>query len=85
MRTTITLESDVEKLIRREERKGRSFKDIVNVAIRRGLTQAPTTYEPVFPTFDLTLRPGVDPNQNFNRLASAIEDEAVLAKLSLGR
>lgn len=39
MRTTITLEDDVAKLIREETRRtGDSFKDVVNDAIRKGLT-----------------------------------------------
>ena len=38
MRTTLTLDDDLEKQLREEARRsGRSFKDVVNDAIRRGL------------------------------------------------
>jgi hypothetical protein len=43
MRTTITLEDDVAKLIRDETRRSRkTFKDVVNDAIRKGLTTGPS-------------------------------------------
>jgi plasmid stability protein len=38
MRTTLTLDDDVEKELRHEARRtGRQFKDVVNEALRRGL------------------------------------------------
>ena len=39
MRTTLTLEDDLEEKLREEARKsGRSFKDVVNGTLRRGLS-----------------------------------------------
>ncbi len=87
MRTTITLDADVEKLIRREERAGRIFKDVVNSAIRRSLTmpvEKPAEYRAEFPNFELSLRAGVT-IPNANALADALEDEALLARMALGR
>ncbi len=87
MRTTITLDPDVEKLIRREERAGRNFKDVVNSAIRRSLTtpvKNPDLYRAEFPNFELSLRTGVT-IPNANALADALEDEALSARLTLGR
>jgi hypothetical protein len=51
MRTTITLEEDVATLVRDEMRRtGASFKDVVNDAIRKGLTtgSAPAARAPKF-------------------------------------
>ena len=42
MRTTVTLDPDVEKLLRRAVReRGQSFKKVLNSAIRHGLTHKP--------------------------------------------
>lgn len=63
MRTTITLEPDVEALLRRSMReRGITFKDAVNQAVRAGLTQpakdVPTFKQRAFhmgaPLVDLT-------------------------------
>jgi len=39
MRTTISLDDDVSVQLKRELKSGRSFKEIVNDALRRGLAQ----------------------------------------------
>lgn len=85
MRTTVTLDPDVARLLKEEEaRQRRSFKEVVNDAIRRGLAPRPgqASVEPyrVRP-HQTTLRPGVDP-AGLNRLADELEDEAVLGKHS---
>jgi hypothetical protein len=46
-RTTVTLETDVAERLRAEAHAtGRSFKDVVNTAIRRGLDQQPDRLPP---------------------------------------
>jgi hypothetical protein len=88
MRTTLTLDPDVVRLLKEEEhRQGRSFKEIVNDAIRRGL--APRGRQPAPRAFRVkphstTLRPGIDP-LGFNRLADELEEEAVMEKATRRR
>jgi hypothetical protein len=84
MRTTITLESDVERLINQAVHKShKSFKDVVNEAIRLGLSRFGKT-EQVKPfkvkPFNLGLRPGIDPAR-FNQLVDEMEDQAFVSKL----
>ncbi len=63
MRTTITLDPDVARDVeRRMSEEGRSFKEIVNDGLRRGL--AATVREPLaryeVATFDSPVEPGID-------------------------
>jgi hypothetical protein len=79
MRTTITLEPDVEKLLRDEtHRTRRSFKAVVNDAIRTGLAsrrvEEPAPVYRVKPA-SMGLRPGVDTTQ-LQDLADELEAEA---------
>ena len=83
MRTTITLEPDVEALIRKTmKERGTSFKAALNSAVRAGLTQAkPRRRSFVQKSFSL------GPEQNFRwdkalEAAGAIEDEELGRKLS---
>ena len=84
MRTTITLDPDVEELVRREMHERRiSFKQAVNDGLRAGLrnTASGETFET--PTFDLGT-----PRANLDRalaLAGALEDEERLQRLTTGR
>ena len=85
MRTTLTLEPDVESLIREAVyRSGKSFKEAVNDAVRAGL--APTPPKPsqpapfTFPTYGQG-RPLVDITKAL-ALATDLEDQATLAKLA---
>lgn len=83
MRTTVTLDTDVEQLLEEAvHRERRSFKAVINDAIRRGLSAAATrrarTRYRVVP-HETQLRPGVDP-AGLNRLADELEDEAIIAK-----
>jgi hypothetical protein len=88
MRTTLTLDPDVARLLEEEaHRQRKPFKQVVNEAIRRGLAPAPRT--PKQSPFRVrphrtTLRPGVDPG-SLNRLVDELEDEAVVARLRTGR
>lgn len=83
MRTTITLEPDVAKLVEDAmHRERRSFKAVLNDALRRGL--APGRPTPADKPFKVVphraeLLPGWDP-AGFNRLADELEDEAVMQK-----
>lgn len=81
MRTTVTLEADTEHLLREAVRTtNRSFKQVLNEAIRRGLTSqegVPTRVEPLFKhPFPRELS-GV----SFNRVADELDDEITLQEL----
>ncbi len=83
MRTTLTLEPDVARLIGEEvHRQRKSLKDVVNDALRRGLS--PGTPRVRAPRFRIVphrtkLQPGID-RAAFNRLADELDDEASLGK-----
>lgn len=83
MRTTLTLDPDVERLLSDEVHRVRlPFKQVVNDAIRRGL--APRLAEvPARPyraaVHKAKLNPGFD-SGSLNRLADELEDEARIAK-----
>lgn len=83
MRTTLTLDPDVERLLEDEvHRVRRPFKQVVNDAIRRGL--APRLADaPAAPyrvkAHKSTLAPGID-SAGLNELADELEDDAVLAR-----
>ncbi len=84
MRTTVTLEPDVEALIRRRmSERGLSFKDALNEAIRAGLASGRTSGGFRTPTADLGL-----PSVNLDRalaLAGELEDEELLRKQRAGK
>lgn len=88
MRTTLTLDPDVVRLLEEEEhRQRKSFKDVVNDAIRRGLApQARVRARGAYRVrvHRTTLRPGID-TVGFNRLADELEDEAILEKVSVAK
>lgn len=74
MRTTVTLEPDVEALIKKAMRETEmSFKHVINDALRMGLQQVPAPHSEPFvqPGFDLG-QPLIDV-PNFNRLADELE------------
>jgi len=83
MRTTVTLDPDVEALIKSAmAEKDLTFKDAVNQAIRAGLS--PRRREPFRQrTFDLGFRPDIHYDKAL-QLAAAVEDEEIVRKLSLG-
>lgn len=88
MRTTITIDDDLmRKLKERAQKTGRSFKDITNSVIRKGLnssTQTPqkgkyhcaeySLGEPSYYDLDKALE-----------IAEALEDEEIVRKLQLGK
>ena len=82
MRTTITLDDDVTRLVEEEIHRSRSsFKEVVNEALRRSLggsavAESAELYR-VRP-HKTTLLPGLDRGR-FNSLADELEDGAVLA------
>jgi hypothetical protein len=84
MRTTITLDPDVDVLVKAAMAEQHlTFKDAVNQAIRAGL--APKRREPFRQrTFDLGFRPEI-PYDKALQLASAVEDQELARKLSLGK
>jgi hypothetical protein len=84
MRTTVTLEPDVEALIRTAmKERGLSFKEALNSAIRAGLTKDTTGKRRFLQkTFSL----GAEQNFRWDKAlatADALEDEELTRKLSL--
>jgi hypothetical protein len=83
MRTTLTLDPDVVQLLKEEEhRQRKSFKEVVNDAIRRGLASQgrPSSRRPYRVRPHRTaLRSGID-IAGFNRLVDELDDEATLEK-----
>jgi len=76
----VTLEPDVERLIRERMQTSRaSFKETLNQALRRGLGGAPETGEKPFQVASkaMGLRSDVDPT-SFNQLADDLEAGAFL-------
>lgn len=87
MRTTLTLDPDVARLLEEEaHRQRKPFKQVVNEALRRGLGARVTAQS--LPPFRVephrtALRPGVDPRA-LNRLVDELEDESVVEKAKAG-
>lgn len=81
VRTTLTIEPDVEKLLEQEiARSRRPLKQVVNEALRRGLTRSSEKpRKVVVKVSDSRMRPGYDP-ASFNALADELEDAEVLRK-----
>ena len=82
MRTTITLDSDVQELLEHVIReRGVSFKTVVNETLRQALKPPP----PATPVRTLRLggpRPGIDLHRA-TRLAADLEDDELARKLEL--
>ena len=84
MRTTVTLDPDVELLVKRAmEERGLSFKQAINEAIRAGMTGSGPGIQPTFPTHDMG-EPLVDVTKAL-RLAGELEDDELARKLAQGR
>jgi hypothetical protein len=85
-RTTLTLESDLVRALRqRAHDTNRSFKDVVNEAIRAGLSATPPARRRAYrlkATHLGGVRPGVDLDKAL-QLASALEDAEIARKLEL--
>lgn len=83
MRTTVTLDADVLRLLQDEMHRTRSsFKQSLNQAVRRALsTRTSTPAKPfVLRTFAMGLRPGIDETK-LGQLADQLEDEALLERM----
>jgi hypothetical protein len=87
-RTTLTLDPDVVARLEDEmHRQRKPFRQVVNEAIRRGLSSSARTRK--LPPYRVKpikseLMPGFE-NANFNHLVDQLEDEAILRKLRRGR
>ena len=82
MRTTVTLEPDVEALIKRLMReRGMSFKEAVNHAVRAGLTREPRAARSRTPTYRMGFEPAI-PWDKALRLAAELEDEELVRRLA---
>jgi hypothetical protein len=79
MRTTLTLDDDVARLVEEAvHRERRPMKQVVNDALRRALAPAVVREKPYELTpHESAVRPGFDPT-GFNRLADELADDAVL-------
>jgi hypothetical protein len=81
MRTTVTLDRDLEAVLRDiSHRTRRPFKQVLNQTLRAGLTAEalPAAAEPfVLRSRSMQLRAGLDP-VGFNKLADDLEAEAFL-------
>ena len=85
MRTTVTLEKDVERILRDAMHRSRqSFKQTLNAAVRAGLGGRSVTAHAtqfVNKARPLGLRAGIDP-ASFNKLADDLEVDAFLEQSS---
>ncbi len=83
MRTTVTLEPDVARLLNDQARRTRrSFKDTLNTAVRMSLGQRPDTRAARAFTIEarpMQLKVGVDAGR-FNALLDDLDADAFLAK-----
>jgi hypothetical protein len=82
MRTTVTLDPDVEALIQKvmQERQV-SFKEALNQAVRSGLASQARASQFRSPTFRMGFEPTV-PFDKALRLAAELEDEELIRKLA---
>lgn len=84
MRTTVTLDADVEAVLRRlMAQRGVSFKRALNDAIRAGALPSPAAQRSYTRTRDLGA-PAVDLTHAL-RLAGELEDEELARRMQVGR
>jgi hypothetical protein len=83
MRTTVTLDPDVERLLRSAMReRGTSFKAALNQAVRDGFSNKPRKRKFVQKTYEM----GAPQNLRWEKilaLADAMEDEEIIRKMAL--
>jgi hypothetical protein len=85
MRTTVTLDPDVEARLREVAReRGISFKEALNNAVRAGLMAARGGREYRTPSRSMGLRPGVNLDKAL-QIAADLEDAEILHDLERGR
>lgn len=87
MRTTVTLDRDVERMLRKTMHSSRkSFKETLNAALRAGLAGKPVRKKRsayVVRARPMGLREGIDP-ASFNKLADDLDVDAFLDKHQRG-
>lgn len=82
MRTTVTIDADTEHLLKAEAvRTGRSFKVVLNEAIRTALAKPTSEPIQVHPVMDAPF-PSEFEAVSMNRLADILDDEETLRELS---
>ncbi|MSU48921.1 MAG: hypothetical protein EXS37_07535 [Opitutus sp.] len=82
MRTTLTIDDDLAGILRRKSRElGKSFKELVNMALRKGLAEDSTekNHEVIVRPHDFGRNPGIDLNR-LNQLVDELEVEDYLRK-----
>jgi hypothetical protein len=85
MRTTVTLDPDVEARLREVAReRGVSFKEALNSAVRAGLMAAREAREYRTPSRSLGLRPGVNLDKAL-QVAADLEDTEIVHEFERGR
>ena len=88
MRTTVTLDKDVEQMLRSAMHRSRhSFKATLNSALRAGLAAKPVPTRRarfVVKARPMGLRAGLDP-ASLNKLADDLETDSVMAKAPRAR
>lgn len=86
MRTTVTLEEDVDQRLRRLAReRGISFKQAINEVARRGLDNGVAAQRPFkVEAQNMGLRPGIDLTKA-NQIAAQMEDAEIIRKMRLGK
>ena len=84
MRTTITLDPDVEALVKKMmAERGQTFKQAINTLLRAALQPDPHRRDYSFQTHELG--EPVVPLEHALRVAAELEDEEIRRKLSVGR
>lgn len=78
MRTTLTLDPDVAKLLHDEQyRTKKTFKEVLNTAVRASLRGTPSKRPKLLPPRAMGLRTGIDPRE-LAGLADDLEAESYL-------
>ncbi len=83
MRTTVTLDPDVERLLKTTAHKrGKSFKVVLNEAVRQSLgPKKKTSAKPILlPAHSSGLRPGFDWHK-LSQQAEELEDQEIIARM----
>lgn len=85
VRTTLTIDDDLAALLHEQARRsGRTFRDVVNEAIRDGLLRSELESPCTPPVHDLGIRPGVDLTKAL-QLVGQLEDEEIVRKMEIGK
>lgn len=85
VRTTLTIDDDLAALLHEQARRtGRTFRDVVNEAIRDGLLRSETEPPCTPPVHDLGIRPDVDLTKAL-QLVGRLEDEEIVRKMEIGK